>query len=103
MKYKLRFKQFLFFDDKKLIIIKNWISLFDNKEAPKLIKILDNKDRAVKVIFIHEGKVSKKSSLFYKYLVKNAELIELNKVSANKIPDIISSMIKKLGGKYICY
>ncbi|MGL5590622.1 MAG: DNA polymerase III subunit delta [Metamycoplasmataceae bacterium] len=91
---------FSIFEDKKIIILKNFNLLTKSNSAydQELINSIINKNENCILIFAFSDIKPKSPSTLFKYLLDNAKVIEVKKYSNAKLGGIIQKIVQSKGG-----
>ena len=87
------------FQPKKYIVLKNITALSKNIEAKELVRALKTIDDTISVVVISESSKLTKTNDLIKFLLSNASVSEVKKISNNKVVDTIRDIVKSKGGE----
>ncbi|MGL5205439.1 MAG: DNA polymerase III subunit delta [Metamycoplasmataceae bacterium] len=91
---------FSIFDDKKIIILKDFNLLTKSNTAydQELINSINNKNESCILIFAFSSSKPKSPSTLFRYLLDNAKVIEIKKYSNAELSGIIQKIVDSKGG-----
>ena len=87
------------FQSKKYIVLKNIVALSKNPEAKELVRALKTIDDTISIVVISESSKLTKTNDLIKFLLSNATVTQIKKISDNKVVDTIRDIVKSKGGE----